>query len=168
MTLIWIDYILLAIICVSMLISLMRGFLREILSLAGWILAGWVALNYMNHLSVFLEGYIDLPPSIRVLIAFSILFIITIILTALVVQLISGIMDQTGLSGTDRVIGLLFGAARGVLIVAILVLLAGFTRVPQDPWWQQSVLIPHFQRMAAYMQHYLPADVAEKIKYQAG
>lgn len=165
MSLIWPDYIIIAIIAISAVISLLRGFLRESLALAGWILAIWVSMMYMHPMAVFINPYLNLPPSILAIVSFSILFVITLILVALVSNLGAKLVDKTGLSGTDRAIGMLFGIARGILLGGILVLLAGFTMVPQDPWWKESVLIPHFQQLAVLMQEFLPPHIAAKIHY---
>ena len=165
MSLIWPDYIIITIIAVSTVISLLRGFVRESLALAGWILAIWVSMIYMHQMAIFITPYLDVPPSILSLISFIILFIITLILAALVSNLGANLVDQTGLSGTDRAIGMLFGIARGILIVGVLVLLAGFTMIPQDPWWKESVLISHFQQLAVQMKAFLPSHIAAKLHY---
>jgi membrane protein required for colicin V production len=164
-SLIWPDYIIIVIIAISAVISLIRGFVRETLALAGWILAVWVSLLYMDSMSVFINPYLNLPPSILALVSFSILFVITLILAALVSNLVAKLVDKTGLSGTDRAIGMLFGIARGILIVGVLVLLAGFTLVPQDPWWKESVFISHFQQLAVMMKEFLPDHIAAKLQY---
>ncbi len=165
MSLIWPDYIIIVIIAVSTVISLLRGFVRESLALAGWILAIWISLIFMHQMTLFINPYLNLPPSILSLVSFALLFILTLIVSALVTNLFSELVDKTGLSGTDRSIGMLFGIARGGIIVGIIVLLAGFTMVPQDPWWKESVLIPHFQQLAVYMKDFLPPHIAAKLHY---
>jgi len=164
-SLIWPDYIIIVIIAVSTVISLLRGFVRESLALAGWILAIWVGMMYMHQMAIFINPYLNLPPSILALVSFVILFLIALILAALVSNLGAKLVDKTGLSGTDRAIGMLFGIARGILIVGVLVLLAGFTMVPQDPWWKESVLITHFQQLALMMKEFLPTHIAAKLHY---
>jgi len=164
-SLIWPDYIIITIIAVSTVISLLRGFVRESLALAGWILAIWVSMMYMHQMAIFITPYINVPPSILSLISFMILFVTTLILAALVTNLGANLVDKTGLSGTDRAIGMLFGIARGILIVGVLVLLAGFTMIPQDPWWKESVLISHFQQLAVQMKAFLPSHIAAKLHY---
>ncbi len=165
MSLIWPDYIIIVLIAISTVISIVRGFVRESMALAGWVLAIWVSLMYMHSMAIFIDPYLNLPPSIQAMVAFAILFILTLILSALVGNMIGSLVDKTGLSGTDRAIGMLFGIARGILIVGVLVLLAGFTLVPQDPWWKESILISHFQQLAEMMKAYLPSDLAAKIHY---
>jgi membrane protein required for colicin V production len=163
--LIWPDYLIIIIITVSAVISLLRGFVRESLALAGWVLAIWLSIMFMHPIAVLIDPYLSLPPSILAIVSFAIIFIITLIVTALVGNLAAQLVDKTGLTGTDRSIGLLFGIARGILLVAVLVLLAGFTMVPQDPWWKESLLIPHFQQLVAVMTELLPPDIAAKLHY---
>ncbi len=165
MSLIWPDYIIIVIISISTVISLLRGFVRESLALAGWILAVWVSFAYMHPMAIVIQPYLNLPPSILALVAFVLLFIMTLIIGALVTNIVGQLVDKTGLSGTDRAIGMLFGIARGIIIVGIIVLLAGFTLVPQDPWWKESALISHFQQLAVLMMELLPPEIAAKIHY---
>lgn len=166
MKLIWIDYFFIAIIVISMLISLWRGFVREALSLAGWIFGVIIALAYMGRLAVLLAPKLSsLPPSLLTLLSFVILLISVVIVAAIINNLIATLVEKTGLSGTDRAIGLLFGIARGMVLVAVLVLLAGFTQLPHDPWWSQSLLIGHFQPLAVYIASFLPPDIAVNIHY---
>jgi len=165
MSLIWPDYIIVGIILISTIISLLRGFVREAMALAGWILAVWVSILFMQPFAILINPYLNLPPSILSLVSFAILFIMTLIVAALVTNLVALLVDKTGLSGTDRSIGMLFGMARGILIVGVLILLAGFTLVPQDPWWKDSLLIPHFQQIAVWMQGFLPPHIAQKLQF---
>lgn len=160
---IWIDFVIIGIIALSALISLIRGFVREAFSLAAWVLAFWVAWNFFRELSVQLDWFT--VPSVRLGASFLILFIATLMLGALINFLLGQLVDKTGLSGTDRIIGVLFGAARGALLVAILVLLAGLTPFPNDPWWKESQLIVHFQELAIWLKTLLPADIGEKFNF---
>jgi membrane protein required for colicin V production len=161
---IWVDYFLLAIIAVSALLSLWRGFVKEALSLASWIVALWVAILFFERLGAWLSRWID-TPSISDVVAFSVLFVCTVVLGGLVNLLAGQLVARTGLTATDRALGMVFGIARGVVIVAVLVLLAGLTSVPQDPWWSQALLLHHFQDLALWLRSFLPADVAEDIHY---
>ncbi|OOZ40825.1 colicin V production CvpA [Solemya pervernicosa gill symbiont] len=161
---IWIDYVILTIVAISMVISVSRGFVREALSLVIWIAAFWIALTFSNDLALRLEGMID-TPSARMIAAFAILFLATLIVGGLTNFLIGQLVKKTGLGGTDRAVGMLFGIARGVLIVAIIVVFAGLTPLPQDPWWGESTFLVHFQRMAIWMISFLPAEYAGNFSY---
>jgi len=104
-------------------------------------------------------------PSIRIFTAFFSLFIVTLILGALVNHLISQIVEKTGLTGTDRALGILFGLLRGVAIVTLLVLIAGATPMTEDSWWQNALLLEHFEKMAIWVKTFLPTDIAEYIHF---
>lgn len=162
---VWVDYVIIGIIALSGLIGLMRGLVREALSLIAWIAAIWVALSFAHYFADALHAYIALP-SVRLMAAFAILFVTTLILAALINYLIAQLVDKTGLSGTDHLLGVFFGVARGVIVVAILVLLAGATPLPKDPWWQASVLIDDFQNVALWLRSLLPPDIAKNFVYE--
>ena len=153
----WIDYVILAIIGISMLISLFRGFVREAISLLGLIVAVWVAITFTDEASVFVEPYIEAPSLARAA-CFIGLFLSVLVMTALVNMFAGLVVDKSGLSGTDRVLGMVFGAARGAIFVGVLVLLAGITSMPQDPWWRESALIKHFEILALEIRRLLPSD----------
>ncbi len=91
--------------------------------------------------------------------------VFVLVLTALASHFTSLVVKKTGLTGTDRVLGVVFGVARGAVIVGILVLLAGLTALPRDPWWRESTLVPHFQRLAVHIRAMLPSDVADEIRF---
>ena len=149
---IWVDIIIPGIIAISALFSLLRGFVREALSLLGWMAAFWVALTFSSD---FAEGLLPgiSAPSIRAVVSFTILFVITLVMTALLNRFAASLVSKTGLSGTDRMIGMIFGIARGVVVVSVLVLLAGMTTLTQDSWWQESVLIDTFHKLALWLRY---------------
>ncbi|WP_086931303.1 CvpA family protein [Agarilytica rhodophyticola] len=139
----WADWAIIGILTVSSLISLKRGFVKEALSMANWVLAFFVAMTFRDALSSMLESQIT-TPSVRDMVAFAILFAATLIVGAMVNYLIGEVVRMTGLSGTDRLFGMMFGFIRGfVVVMAILLLVPGMVAIDQDHWWQQSVLIPH-------------------------
>ena len=149
---IWVDIVIPGVIAISALFSLMRGFVREALSLLGWMAAFWVALTFAKDFADLLLTGVS-TPSLRVVISFTILFVVTLVITALINRLAGQLVARTGLTGTDRMIGMIFGGARGVLVVCVLVLLAGFTTMPQDPWWQESALIDVFHKLALWLRY---------------
>ncbi len=161
---IWVDYVILGIIGLSSLVSLLRGFMREAFSLAAWILAFWISWTFFRDLAVHLVWFNI--PSVRLGAAFAILFLVTLILGAMVNYLVGQLVEKTGLTGTDRMVGIFFGAARGALLVSVMVLLAGLTPVPNDPWWQESLLIKYFQDLALWLKDLLPPDIASKFSFK--
>lgn len=139
----YVDWAIIGIIAVSSLISLVRGFVKEALSLLIWVAAGFVAWMFGGSLAGHLTSYIE-TPSARVMVACAVLFIATLIVGGLVSLLLAQLIRITGLSGTDRFLGMFFGAARGALLVVVAVGLMSIGPFKQDPWWQQSVLVPSF------------------------
>lgn len=154
----WIDYSIIGIIVVSALISLVRGFVREAISLATWIIAVWVAIRFSPAFAKALTNDIQTPAA-RTIVAFAVLFLVVLILGGLINYLFSQLVERTGLSSTDRVFGLLFGIVRGILLIGVLVLLGNMTDLPKDPWWQQSQLIPQFQGLAQWLQGFVPKEI---------
>ncbi len=161
----WIDIVILVIIALSAGISLFRGFVREALSLLAWVVSIWVAITFSHKLSVLIEGLIA-SASARLAVAFVALFVVTLIAGSMANYLASQLIKKTGLTGTDRMLGIIFGVARGVAVVVIMVMLAGLTQaIPEEIWWKQSMLMAHFQDAALWMRNFLPSDVASNIVF---
>lgn len=137
----WVDLTILTITGVSCLFGLWRGFVREVLSLLAWIAALLVASYYSSHLAPVFAGFID-NGTIRYVLAFAILCLVTLLLGGLINHFMSKLIRFAGLQVTDRLLGSVFGIARGVIIVAIAVFFAS-AFYAEEPWWQASVLMPH-------------------------
>lgn len=145
----WADYAILATIGVSALISLVRGFVREFFSLLSWAVALFVAVAFQADMSQQLLEFVD-KPYVRDALGYVILFVGTLIVMSLLTNLMSLLVSSTGLDGTDRMLGMVFGAMRGgVVVLAMVVLMPSLLNgVEQDLWWKESVLIPEFQTMS--------------------
>ncbi len=161
---IWVDYAILAVVLLSAFVSLIRGFVREALSLAGWVLAFWLALRFAPKLAGVIGDTIG-DPTLRLAAAFLGLFIATLVVTGIINFFAAQLVQRTGLTGTDRMVGMVFGVLRGILLVAVVVLLAGLTNLPQSPWWGDSLFLHHFQVMAVWLRGFLPGDIAANFVY---
>ncbi|WP_027590137.1 CvpA family protein [Pseudomonas sp. RL] len=156
----WVDWAIIAIILVSGLISLKRGFVREALSLVIWIVAGAVAWLFGGALAEHLGDFIE-TPSARIIAACGILFVATLLVGALISFLLGELVRATGLTGTDRLLGMVFGVARGALLVVVLVGLLSLAPVQQDSWWRESSLVPHFLMVADWSKNLILNNVGQ-------
>jgi membrane protein required for colicin V production len=161
---IWIDYALIGIVAISSIIGLFRGLIKEAFSLVIWVSAAWVALSFSRNFSPLLKDLIE-SPSIRISVAGCILFFITLIFGALISYLLTELVKKTGLTGSDRLLGMVFGIARGLVICAIAVMLAGLTPLPEESWWNESSLIPHFQSLAVWVRDHIPSGLLDNINF---
>lgn len=134
-----VDWVIVVIVVVSALISIKRGFVKELLSLLSWVGALVVATLFSERLSGLMTGMIA-TESWRLAAAFAILFIVTLIVGAMINHLIGELVRMTGLSGLDRTLGVVFGLLRGGLIVVALLAIARLFALDQA--WQGSVLVP--------------------------
>ena len=159
------DFVILGIIAISMLLGLLRGAVKEVLSLAAWIVAFIAGQSFAplaaNWMPVFVSN-----PSLRYLGGFFLVFVVVMALAMLLSLLLSESVKALGLGLLDRLAGVFFGGLRGMVIVTILVLLAGLTEFPKSDSWRQSMLSSAFQSLAVAVKPWLPADLASHIHYR--
>lgn len=143
----WADWVVVLIFTVSCLISIKRGFVKEAISLLIWALAFFVAVSFHGQFAVLLAELIP-SPSARYMVAYGVLFAVTLIVGSMVNYLIGELVHMTGLSGTDRLFGMVFGMARALIVVmALLIFTPMVVPVDQESWWRESLLIPQFSLM---------------------
>ncbi len=179
---IWIDFTLIGLVFVCFIIGLLRGFIREVFSLAFWMLAIWVSLSFGREFcrigslqiatllpSLAVAGFLDSTishPTARMFASFVALFAITLSFGGLIGFLLSALSKNTGLTFMDRFGGMVLGIVRGMIVVTVVVILAGFTPLPQDSWWAESKLIPPFQSLAVWLRDHISSGMAEYISYR--
>ncbi|EGV17212.1 CvpA family protein [Thiocapsa marina] len=159
----WVDYAILGVILLSALVGIGRGLIREVLSLGVWIAAILIAWLFHREAAELLVPYLS-QPSVRLAAAFVGLILVTLVLGAVLGAVLTALIETTGLGVVDRVLGLFFGAARGVVIVAMAVFLASFTPMPEDSWWQESRLVSQFQGVAGWLIGFVPEEVQAQVK----
>ena len=158
------DYLVLFILICSVLISILRGLVKEILSLASWIVALFVANMYGENLAKLLPDIIP-GETVRLIVAFIALFIGVKLLMSLLNMTIEGLIKASGLSVVDRGLGSVFGFARGVVIVLVVVFLCGTTAIPQQPFWHDAMLRPVVESTAQAVLPYLPGAFSQHVKF---
>ncbi|HJP39227.1 MAG: CvpA family protein [Gammaproteobacteria bacterium] len=141
------DYLLIAVFLLSALLGLLRGLVKEALSLLSWILAIWSAVRFGATVAEMIPSLAD-GSYIEVWVARIIVLLAVLILSGLLTRLIAIVIHQSGLSGTDRVVGMVFGMARGIVVVSLVVLMLDAAGFDQDSWWQESKLIPYAASLA--------------------
>lgn len=158
------DYLVLLIIICSVIISTLRGVVKEVISLASWIIALIVANAYGDALALMLPDFI--PGEVtRLIIGFIALFIGVRLLMALIGRAIEELVKASGLSALNRLLGCIFGFARGVLIVVVVVLLCGTTSLPQQSFWVDAMLSPVAVQLAQEAQPYLPESLSQHVHF---
>ena len=160
----WIDFVIIGVVFISCFISLIRGFVREALSLASWVISFMIAWNFHGGFARFFQTSIE-STNIRLIVAFFILFVLSLVMFAIVNFFASKLVQRSGLTGVDRTVGVIFGFLRGVLLVTGLVALAGLTQLPQSSLWADSLLLGYFQATAIWLTGLLPSDVAKNFVF---
>jgi membrane protein required for colicin V production len=159
------DIAILAVLALSMLFGLLRGFVGAVLSLVCWVAAFWAAWALGHQVASFYAAWLH-DPAARIVAGYVTCFAGVLILGALVGWALRGLMNRSGLRGGDRFLGALFGIVRGLLLVTFVVLMLGFTRVPREAvWWQQSMLLPAFTDGAGWLADALPPGVTHYLEW---
>jgi len=159
------DFALLGILGASTLLGIFRGLIKELLSLvafglaflaAVWWgpgLAGLTILNWVSH------------EYLRLGISYAALFVLTLLAVGLLNMAMAAMIKSTGLSPADRGLGALFGLVRGVLLILVLVILAGYTPLPNEPWWQQAMFSDQVVGIIEQLKARVPSPVDQWLPY---
>ena len=143
------DWAMLAVVGLSVLLGLLRGFMRETISLAGWIAGIWLAIRYAAAVSASLPFAGDWPLARTAGVAVLIV-VVCVFVAALVGWLVRELIKAARLSAADRTLGGLFGFARGMLIVGLAVFLVRDTTLYRDPMWRESLVVPQIEAALAF------------------
>jgi membrane protein required for colicin V production len=160
------DLIVIGIVALSTIIAFWRGLIRGVMSLVALIAAVLAAIQFSPAVAAMLSALGD--PVTRYLAAFALIFIVVALVGALLGWVLSRAIRAIGLGFVDRLLGAVFGVARGVLIVVIAVLLAGLTTLPRQEWWQNALLAPPLVIAALSLRPWLPQAFAKRLDYGPG
>lgn len=159
------DYVVIGIVVASLLLGLWRGVVGELIALAAWVLAFFAAVEFGGELgNAVFTGIAD--KGLRALAGCAAVFIAVLVVMALVRMAASGLIKALGLGVSDRLLGLMFGVLRGMMIAMVLVGLGGMTSAPRQPWWQESTLAPPLETAVLAVKPWLPPDLAKRIRFK--
>jgi membrane protein required for colicin V production len=158
------DYVVLFVLITSIIVSTLRGLVKEMLSLLGWIVAFVVANAWSAELATMLPEVIP-GEIVRLIVAFIALFIGVRILMGLLSMVVSALVEAGGMSLADRGLGGLFGLGRGLVIVLAGVILCGMTSIPQQAFWREAMFSPIAETGVRTVKPFLPAAVAQHVQF---
>jgi membrane protein required for colicin V production len=158
------DLIVIGIVGLSTVFAFWRGLIRVVMSLVALVAAVLAAIQFSPAVADMLLALGDNPVT-RYLAAFALIFLVVVIIGSLLGWVLSRAIRAIGLGFVDRLLGAVFGVARGVLIVVIAVLLAGLTTLPRQEWWQNALLAPPLVIAALSLRPWLPQALAQRLDY---
>lgn len=156
----WVDYIIIGVIGLSVITGMFRGFVKELISLTVWVLAIWAAIKFSNCLDPWIEPYIH-DKTARLAVGFVLVLLGVLIAGGLVNALISFILHRSGLSGTDRLLGMGFGFIRGVFIVSLIMLVIKMSSLPYDEYSKESRLYSKFDPVVTWLYGMMPEFIKQ-------
>jgi membrane protein required for colicin V production len=159
------DIVILLGLALPALVGAAYGFLNILFSITAWVLALGIAIQAGPLLAPLLERWVD-TPLLRDGLAFAAAFIVCLLLFSALGYLVVKLLGRTGLTAADRMLGFFFGLGLGGAIIAVLVFLAGFTALPQEPWWRSSLLAAPFENIALASHRYLPENMTNYHGYR--
>jgi membrane protein required for colicin V production len=160
----WFDYVVIAVVALSVLLAVFRGAVREITALAGWAAALILSGLFAQQLAQWLPA--SLSHMLRAVIAYVVIFLSVLLLSGLIGLLLAKLFRVAGLGFTDRAVGAVFGFMRKAVIVFVGVMFAGLTGLPKEPFWREAALSGPVETAVLAAKPALPKDLAQRIRYR--
>lgn len=158
-----VDWALVVVLSLSILLGVLRGVVREMFALAGWIVGILLALQFAAPIGAWLP--VELPSGARTALVALVIVVATLLLAALVAAVLRSLLSVARLSLEDRLLGGLFGVLRGLIVIGLGVLLAATVSAPRQPWWQASLLLPWAQASVRFASPLLPESLARYVPH---
>lgn len=159
------DYIVIAVVAASVLLGIWRGVVGEIIALVAWVLAFFAARWWGDEVANSVLNAIS-DPALRLVAAWVLIFIVVLMLMALLRLAIRGLLKALGLSPTDRLLGMIFGVARGLMIVLALVVVGSMTMAAQQKWWVEAYFSAPLETAVMAGKPWLPEEIAKRIRFR--
>jgi len=160
----WFDYAVLAILGFSLVVGVLRGFLRELVMLLGWVAAFVLATLFSGRITPLMPE--SLGPALAPPLAYLAIFVAVLLVAGFIALLLTLLAKSVGMGALNRMMGAGFGLVRGLLVVLALVLFAGLTLLPKEPFWKNAVSSGAFETAIVAMRPLLPDDLRKRIKYR--
>ena len=160
-----VDYVIVGVVGISVLTGLFRGFFHELVSLAVWGAAAWCGVTYHRAWDAALSHYIS-QPSVRLVVGVLAIIFLSFIVAALVNSVLGLLVKRSGLSGADRVLGIIFGFIRGVFIVCLLMVMGHFTSLDSHQYAKDSIFYPKLAPYVAWMATWSTAMLHQATKLE--
>lgn len=157
------DLIALGIVGGSILVGVMRGFVRESFSLGAWVIAFFAAKDFSQWLAPHIPGLS--APALRYAAAMALVFVTVLILASLLSALLRGLISSAGMGGYDRMLGGFFGLARALVVLLLLTYIIGLTAMPRTDLWQMSLVHAPLEFVAALLAPWLPQEMASLLQF---
>lgn len=158
------DYVVIGIVGLSLLFGLWRGVVGEVIALMAWALAIFAAIEFGTQVGVAVfAGIAD--PAVRTLAGCVLIFVGVLVAMSLVRMVVRSMVKALGLSVSDRLLGMVFGLVRGVLVTMVLVGLGGMTSAPKQAWWREATFAPPLETAVMVARSWLPDDLAKRIRF---
>lgn len=158
------DWVIVAVLVLSVVFAFVRGFTRQVIALFSWVLGFFAAVMLSPQLGSLLPDFGG-PPTLRYLIAFGIIIIGALVMGGLIAWPLRDLLHQSGMGFLDRILGGLFGVVRGLVLLLALTLVAGLTTLPRQDWWQNSFLAPILVGSAVALKPWLPREWSERLDF---
>jgi len=165
--LITIDYVLLAVLVLSSIVGLFRGIIKEGLSLVSWVAAIWCGWRFGAAAGAALPHIVD-SQVIQMWFGRIVVLVTILIVGGLLGWLLSYLTDKSGLSGTDRLIGMVFGLGRGIVLAGLVVIVLQMAGFDRDSWWKESRLIPYAAPVAALLRQKAQGEIKRLQEHAVG
>ncbi len=149
----WVDVAIIFGFCGSTAVGASRGFAKEALSLVTWLAAIWIAWRFTWLIEPMLGEWV-VAPDLKVWVARAVIFVLVLAVGGLIARLVARVINNTGLSGVNRILGSLFGLGRGAIVVGLMVIVLELVGLDEDPWWQEAKLRPYSARIADGILNY--------------
>lgn len=159
------DYAIIALMAISVVVGVVRGAIREIMNVCGWIFSFFFAHAFAQNLAAYFADWM-VEPGYRLILAWVFIFVMVMVVSALLASLVSELMRKLGLGGLNRALGAIVGILRGCLVLVVLALAAGMTKFPQSPLWKTAASTPWLEAAAMHARTLLPESLASRINYR--